>query len=131
MSNNHFYTNLPLADIPVSHVVAEEHLFEPVPSDWHVIITDIKSSTKGVQEGKHQIINLVATGSIIAAINLAKAAKISIPFFFGGDGATLLIPSFLLDSVMKALIEHQQKTAKNFDLDLRVGQVPGGQGRSS
>jgi hypothetical protein len=39
--------------------------------------------------GLHETINLVATGSIVAVLNIAYKAKITVPFFFGGDGAYL------------------------------------------
>ena len=124
-SNSHqFYSELPLPKVSITDLVAQEQYFKPVPADWHVVITDIKSSTQAVKDGLHQIINLVATGSIIAAINLARNVNITIPFFFGGDGATLLIPDNLLDPVMKALYEHQENTSRNFGLTLRVGHVP-------
>jgi len=124
MSTDHFYSSLPLNEIPVSRLVADERLFHAVPDDWHIIITDIRGSTQAVKDGWHQVVNLVAAGSVIAALNLAIRSNTSIPFFFGGDGATLLAPPSLLNPVMKALWEHRENTARNFGLDLRVGHVP-------
>lgn len=123
-NNATFYAQLPANNISVTKLLADERLFSGVPEDWHIVVTDIKGSTQAVAEGRHQDVNLVAAGSIIAALNLAKAAKVSIPFFFGGDGATLLIPAFLLDALLPALTEHRENTARNFNLDLRVGHMP-------
>ena len=64
------------------------------------------------------------TAGAAAALNLAREAHTDIPFFFGGDGATLLVPDFLLDLTMQALAEHRENAADNFNMDLRVGQVP-------
>ena len=122
--SNHFYSELPRRQVPVSQLVAQRALFSAVPSDWHVIVTDIKGSTNAVRKGLQQEVNLVATGSIVAALNIGRAYGISIPFFFGGDGATLLLPGKILEITMLALKEHSQNTKKNYDLDLRVGQVP-------
>ena len=122
--NNDFYSDLPLHRIPVNQVLADESLFYKVPSDWHVIITDIKGSTIAVQSGLQQLVNLIATGSIIAALNIGKEEGILIPFFFGGDGATLLVPSSILEITMQALREHSINASNNYNLDLRVGQVP-------
>lgn len=122
--SHQFYTTLPFNKIPISELVANEEYFYKVPKDWHVIVTDIKGSTKAVEAGLHQVVNLVATGSIIAALNIGITNGVAIPFFFGGDGATLLVPDVILDSTMKALIKHSTNTSRNFNLELRVGQVP-------
>jgi len=122
-NNIHFYTNLPLREDDLSDLMANEQAFADVPGDWRVVLTDIQDSTSAVQNGLHQEVNLIATGSIIAALNIAHEAGITIPFFFGGDGATLLVPDTLVDEVMGALLEHQENTRRNFDLHLRVGQV--------
>lgn len=119
-----FYTRLPVNEIPFSELLAEEHLFYNIPESWHVLITDVKGSTAAVAAGKHETVNLVATGSIVAVLNLAYKADITVPFFFGGDGATFVIPPFLLEPAKKALQIHQENTLKNFDLLLRVGHMP-------
>lgn len=118
-----FYARLPVNEIPLADLLTEEHLFFRVPEDWHVIITDIKGSSDAVQQGLHETVNLVATGSIVAVLNIAYRLPVSIPFFFGGDGATFIIPRNILDDAWKALALHQENTRKNFNLELRVGQV--------
>ena len=109
--------------MPVSQLLAEEQLFATVPDDWHVIVTDIKQSTRAYGRGLHQEINLIATGSIICILNLAHRARIRIPFFFGGDGATLLVPEELLAQSLASLHKHRANSLANFQLDLRVGAV--------
>lgn len=123
-SNDLFYSRLPVNAIPLSELLMEEHLFFKVPDNWHVLITDVKNSTQAAMDGKHQTVNLVATGSIVAALNVAFKDNILVPFFFGGDGATFIIPPTLLDATIAALQQHRENTRKNFDLDMRVGQVP-------
>lgn len=119
-----FYSRLPVNEIPLADLLTEEHLFFKVPEDWHVIITDVKGSTLAVRNGLHETVNLVATGSIVAVLNIAYRLPVTIPFFFGGDGATFIIPPGLLDTCLKALALHRDNTRKNFNLDIRVGQVP-------
>ncbi|MEM6807529.1 MAG: DUF3095 domain-containing protein [Bacteroidota bacterium] len=119
-----FYTNLPLQKTSVNKLVGNPDHFQQIPPDWEIILTDIKQSTKAVAEGKHSLVNLVATGSIIAALNIAYREGISIPFFFGGDGATLIIPKRLRSTILDALYEHSQNTRENFELILRVGSMP-------
>jgi len=125
MSTNHlFYSHLPVNRIPLSDLLTEDHLFYPIPADWHVIITDIKGSTSAVQSGRHQTVNLVATGSIVAVLNISFKANTSIPFFFGGDGATFIVPPAVRESAMRALQLYKQHTIDNFNLALRVGCIP-------
>ena len=119
-----FYSRLPLNQITLSELLMEEHLFYKIPDTWHVLITDVKKSTIAVADGLHETVNLVATGSIVAVLNIAGKTNLSVPFFFGGDGATFIIPASILDAVMKALTQHQQNTQQNFKITLRVGQVP-------
>jgi hypothetical protein len=81
-------------------LLLESHLFYALPEDWQVIITDIKKSTEAVAAGKHETVNLAATGSIVAILNIAYSHEITIPFFFGGDGASFLVPGTIKDLVV-------------------------------
>lgn len=119
----HFYTNLPSHEQSVNALLAQPEVFQQIPGDWHVIVTDIKNSTATVKDGGSEIINLAATGSIIAALNIAALEKIDLPFFFGGDGATLLVPPDVLTGIMAALKQHQTNIKAEFNLDLRVGSL--------
>ncbi len=119
-----FYARLPVNHIPLGELLTENHLFFSVPADWHVLITDVKKSTEAVKKGLHETVNLVATGSIVAVLNIAHDKNLSVPYFFGGDGATFIVPHFILKDVLIALSIHQKNTFKNFNLNLRVGHVP-------
>jgi len=123
-SSDVFYTRLPVNEIPLRDLLTEEHLFYRVPETWHVIITDIKKSTLAVEQGKAETVNLLATGSIVAVLNIAYKAHLTVPFFFGGDGATFIIPESILTVTLQALRIHQENTEKNYRLNLRVGSVP-------
>jgi hypothetical protein len=123
-SNDLFYTRLPVNEIPLGELLMEEHLFYRFPENWHVIITDVEGSTGAVNKGLHEIVNLVATGSMVAVLNIAFKAGVTLPSFFGGDGATFIVPPSLLNSILSALAKHQQNTSRSFGLRLRVGNVP-------
>ena len=122
-TNDFFYSRLPVNQIPLSDLLTEEHLFFTVPPNWHVLITDVKKSTEAVSNGLHETVNLVATGSIVAVLNIALKENLTVPFFFGGDGATFIIPPAILNKVMVALCIHQKNTAENYNILLRVGHV--------
>lgn len=122
--NEQFYNSLPLLRMPLPVLLADESLFIPIPEDWHVIITDIKGSTIAVMGGSHQDVNLIATGSIVTVLNIAYSMDITVPFFFGGDGATFIVPPILIDRLMQALALYRENTFTNFKLELRTGTVP-------
>jgi hypothetical protein len=122
-NNPHFYSELPVNRISISDLVADKSLFSEVPEDWHVLVADIKNSTQAIKNGKHNEVNLVATGSIIAVLNIIYSEKIKVPFFFGGDGATIIVPSKYLKSAMSALEKHRKNTLKNFGFELKVGHL--------
>lgn len=119
-----FYSTLPLSHTSVSDLLGDENAFHTIPEQWHVIIVDVKNSTGAIENNLHDLVNLTATGSIIAVLNIARNANIGIPFFFGGDGGTLLIPPSLLSPVMTALEEHKKNTKNTFGLELWLGNVP-------
>jgi len=119
-----FYAQMPAQSMELSQLVGQKQRFAAVPQDWQIILTDIKRSTQAVQAGSQEVVNLIASGSIIAALNIAYAHKTVIPFFFGGDGATLLVPPSLREPILAALRVHRENTYRNYQLELRVGEVP-------
>jgi hypothetical protein len=123
-SNDLFYSRLPVNQISLSELLMEDHLFFKVPANWHIVITDVKKSTAAVAGGKHETVNLIATGSIVAVLNIAYKENLTIPFFFGGDGATFIVPQSILDQAIKALSLYQQNTWENFNIMLRIGHIP-------
>ena len=66
-----FYADLPLNTLGLAELMGEPGRFAPVPPDWHVVLTDVKGSTRALDDGMHHTVNLVATGSIVAALNIA------------------------------------------------------------
>ncbi len=124
MPSPNFFSDLPVHHVTLSELLGDEGRFVQMPADWHVVVTDVRNSTIAIGAGRHEVVNLIATGSIIATLNLALKSNLEVPFFFGGDGATMLVPGQLLDPVLRALAVHRNNGVANFDLDLRVGSVP-------
>lgn len=122
--NQDFYSDLKVNTIPLGELFIKDELFNNVPADWHIIITDIKGSTLAVSSGQHENVNFVATGSIVSVLNIAFKHNITVPFFFGGDGATFIVPGPIVDAVIQALTLYKDNTRKNFDFELRTGIVP-------
>ncbi|NEP55251.1 MAG: DUF3095 domain-containing protein, partial [Moorea sp. SIO3C2] len=67
-------------------------------------------------------VNLLGACSIVAVLNIA--GNLDIPFVFGGDGATLLIPPSLFALAREALLATSQLARGEFGMELRVGAVP-------
>ncbi|MES2484443.1 MAG: DUF3095 family protein [Bacteroidota bacterium] len=123
-ADTHFYQSLPVQKMPLHELLVRQENFAQVPDTWHVIITDIVGSTQSVLGGRHQDVNLIATGSIVTVLNIAFSMNITVPFFFGGDGATFIVPNYLIDKAMAALVAYRESIMKNFGLELRTGTVP-------
>jgi hypothetical protein len=99
--------------------LASAGCYTPAPEDWYVVSMDIENSTKAVSEGKYKEVNLVSAAAIMAILN--KSNGISLPYVFGGDGATILIPVELVLPVNDVMAAVKSKIKTAFDLELRVG----------
>jgi hypothetical protein len=122
VANLNFYRDIKPLRLPLAQALADHSFFE-LPSDWFVVIADIKNSTAAVAEGRHNDVNLVAAGSLITALNIAKGKRVEIPFFFGGDGGAVLVPAEIAEDVVAALHRHNENAMKNFGLTLHLGSV--------
>ena len=115
-----FYRDLPTFE-KFSELSDLSH-FANCPRDWWIVLTDVAGSTQAIREGRYRDVNLVGVSSIVAVLNVAP--KGCIPFVFGGDGATLLIPPELVNDVKEALIATRRMASQEFGLQLRIGIVP-------
>lgn len=96
--------------------------YTPAPDDWSVVITDVRGSTKAIQEGRYKDVNMVGAACITATVNACKG--IDIPYTFGGDGATALVPEKYLDIVTQQLMAVKAFADAMHGLSLRVGVIP-------
>ena len=119
-TSDNFYADLPILQNFVD--ITHSDNFYSVPNDWVAIITDIVESTKAIETGKYKDINLLGACSIIVILNIV--GDLEIPFVFGGDGASILIPSRFTTQAEQALLAVQKLAADEFNLVLRVGLVP-------
>jgi Protein of unknown function (DUF3095) len=92
------------------------------PSDWLLVMADIKDSTEAARAGRYKDVNMVGAACITATLN--ATAGLELPYSFGGDGATVLIPPEVRDVVADALIRTRHLAKAAFGLELRVGMVP-------
>ena len=120
MATDTFYATLP----PLEHFldVTQSQNFVSVPDDWYVLISDIVGSTEAIAAGRYKIVNLLGASSIIAVLNAID--RLEVPFIFGGDGASILVPPSVLHAARQALLATKQQAAQAFGMELRVGVVP-------
>ena len=120
MSSSSFYQDIPpFNDFRDITALKKYHR---VPDDWWIIISDVKGSTQAINEGRYKDVNFIGASSIIAVLNALKE-DVDIPFVFGGDGASFIVPPHLLQKTIIALQATRNMARENFKIDLRVGAV--------
>lgn len=125
MEDIQYYTELKNSSKNLIDLLERESYFSDVPNTWHVVVVDIQNSTQAVDEGKHHQINLTATGAIISVLNTIRKEKqrTEIPYFFGGDGATFILPTLFLNKIILILENYSLHIKRNTNLTLRVGHI--------
>lgn len=120
MNTQSFYADLPA--LSNFYDLANPDRYVDAPDDWYVLITDVVDSTDAISNGGYKEVNLLGASSIIAVLNALQ--PLEIPFVFGGDGASLLVPPGGLSAAQTALLGVKAIARQSFDIDLRVGTVP-------
>lgn len=96
--------------------------YEKLPKGWVVFVTDIQGSTKAIEEGRYKDVNLIGAATI--SVCQSVMGKESFPFVFGGDGASLCIPSQKQAALSEGLSQLKNLSEKNYQLKLRVACIP-------
>lgn len=102
--------------------VADPDHYTPVPDDWLLLITDVEGSTQAIEQGRYKDVNTLGVASIVAVRNALEG--FDLPFVFGGDGATMLVPGDAREVIEPALRGLQITSIGAFDLSMRAGLVP-------
>lgn len=123
-TTKNFYTKLPLIKYTLNELLESAEDFESIPEDWTIILTDIVGSTEHFKAERYQEINFVAVSSVSVVLNTAKKHKLTIPFVYGGDGATLFAPPEMVSECKGRLAALRANVKKRFDMDLRVSLIP-------
>ncbi len=96
-------------------------IYQPLPDEWLVGITDVVDSTSAVAAGRYKDVNF-AGASAIAALGNAWDS-FDFPFVFRGDGAAFALHPSRLETAKSALQQTVQYVREVFQLDLRAGLV--------
>ena len=114
-----FYSRLQIID-DFSRV-GDPVLYKSAPADWWVVVTDVRGSTRAIEQGHYKDVNQLGVATISLVKNLLEEDEFL--FVFGGDGATLLLSEQQYSKVKTKLILLEQLASNRFKLDLRVGAV--------
>lgn len=101
----------------------ESKYFVAAPEDWLILITDVVGSTKAIESGRYKEVNALNAAVVSGILNIQKDLKRAIPFVFGGDGVTILIPQALRQQAV-AVLQRARVIAKNYNLQNRSAIVP-------
>jgi len=118
-SEREFYHRLPALE--AFEMLVDDRRYEPLPSSWWLILTDIEGSTAAVKEGRYKEVNLVGAACIIAVANALPGE--SIPAVFGGDGASLAVHESALPALRRAVAGVKAMARASFGLTLRTGAI--------
>lgn len=120
ISDNPFYDALPR--LTAFATLSDPASYAPLPDDWVIGVSDIIGSTRAIAQGKYKTVNMVGAAVISAQINASGGR--SFPYVFGGDGAGFAVAPDLAAASAAALVAVQRWASAEFDLTLRVAQVP-------
>jgi len=120
MSDKFFFQNLPGVE-DYSEIVNPEN-FSKTPDSWYILLTDIDGSTKAIEEGRYKEVNIVGASVIVALTNLCR--PLEIPYVFGGDGATVLIPAEFKEEAVNVMASTRQMAKESFNFNLRCAIIP-------
>jgi len=119
-SSSSFYVDLPVMRDFLD--ISQPSLYSPLPDDWYVAVSDVRNSTDAIDKGMYKEVNLMGASTIMAMLNLT--GSFSLPFVFGGDGATVCLHESLLAKAKEALLATKRMASEIYRLDLRIGIVP-------
>jgi hypothetical protein len=114
-----------LAPLRVRRDSFDPGFYAPAPDDWLLAVTDVEGSTQAVEQGRHQLVNMVGAAGIAAVKNACRGQDI--PFLFGGDGAVVLIPPDHGAAARAALAATCSFAATNYGMTLRAGAMTVGE----
>ena len=120
MSQSNFYRDL--TSFKDFRELTNTSYFSRVPEDWIVFVTDVVGSTQAIEQGRYKEVNTIGAATIACVQN--RLTEIEFPYVFGGDGATLVVPSCSERDVEEELRTLKKISEEQFDLQLRVGKVP-------
>lgn len=98
--------------------VADAAVYEPLPDDWVIGLSDVVRSTEAIAQGRYKAVNMAGASVISAVMNACRGT--TFPFVFGGDGASLAVPPSAAAAMRDALARTATWVKEEIGLTLRV-----------
>lgn len=115
-----FFASLPsIADL--TDITDPQHFYD-LPADWYIALTHVVNAAEAIRQGRYKDVNSIAAAVITALLN--QVPGVDLPFSFGGDGATILLPPAIIPEAWQALLATGQLARDAFDLELRTALIP-------
>ena len=102
--------------------VVDPTIYQPLPGDDLIGMTDVVNSTDAIREGRYKAVNLAGAAAITAVMNAVPDE--TFPFAFGGDGATIAVGARHAADVRDALARTAAFARDELRLDLRAALIP-------
>ena len=102
--------------------IADPSLYEPVPDDWTIGLSDVVRSSAAIEAGRYKAVNM-AGAAVISAVSNAVGHG-TFPFVFGGDGASFVVPPRQTVAAQAALAATATFVREELELDLRIATIP-------
>ena len=119
-SETTFFHDMP--SMPHIRHVTDLNYYLDVPRNWLIALTDVRNSTIAIKNGEYKSVNTCGAATIAAILN--SIPNIDVPFVFGGDGATVVVPPHVRQQTADALVAVKSLAKEIFNLELRIGIVP-------
>jgi Protein of unknown function (DUF3095) len=114
------YAELPSFD--AFEQVVDPSVFEAVPDDSAVCLSDIVSSTAAIAAGRYKAVNMAGAAMISAIMNALGHREF--PFVFGGDGSSCVVTAAEADKARDAMASTARWVAEDLGLEMRAAVVP-------
>lgn len=93
-----------------------------LPDDWVLAVADVVGSTEAIRLGRYKQVNMAGASVISAVLN--GVGNKTLPFVFGGDGATIAVPHDGIAAAQRALAAVGIWAHEELQLALRTALVP-------
>ncbi len=105
--------------------ILDPAMFQPLPDDWVIGLTDVVQSTAAIGEGRYKAVNIAGAAAISAMMNALGTRRFA--FMFGGDGCAFALPASDTAVATRVLAETAAWVRDDLALTLRTAVVPMGE----
>lgn len=120
MKGDSFFSDLP--PIESFYSVTDTSVYEEIPDDWYLGITDIVNSSEASDIEGYKWVNILGAAPIVGLMN--ETEREPLPYTFSGDGCAFFVPPYLKEIAEKVLNATSIRGQQAFGLTLRTALIP-------